>query len=193
MNLTTLARVKTTLGVGGNGFDLELLNVIAGVSDAAAKYMRRQTQVMERTVYFSLWNSRRLYLSAWPVTSVASVKNDRDRDWNNVSPVDPSAYHVKSELGVLVLDTDRTAWVTGDDVLQVIYTGGMGTDTDDFISNYPSIAMAVEMQAVTFWRNRERLAHRGVSMPNGSVSLESPGDFLPAVEDILKRHRRRTV
>lgn len=70
--LTTLATLKAELGVTGSSQDTRLSALINQVSDAIETFCDRKFQ--RRTVTETVLRHRRtIYLSAWPVVSIASI------------------------------------------------------------------------------------------------------------------------
>lgn len=138
MNLTTLSRAKALAGISTTSDDTTLNRLIVEWSQKAETEMQRKVQIMKRTEYFTVRDTRYFHLDAWPIVSITSIKNDWERDWTNSAAVDTSCYTYESDNGVLILDTEQWAFDAGLNALQVIYTGGMAKTTESVAD--PSLA-----------------------------------------------------
>src|SRR3954466_6493089 len=128
--LTTLASLKTELGITGSSSDTRLAALISQVSAAIETFCDRRFEQRTLTEIFYP-AERRIYLSAWPVTAVTSVTDsgtllDADDD-----------YILDDEQGVLTppiygvgygSPCGYNRWWTS---LTVIYTGGYLLPADD--------------------------------------------------------------
>ena len=120
LDLTTLATVKTELGITDTDNDAWLQTKITQTSVAIASACRRVFQQETVADYFNLgWRScdEALVLSRFPVNEVVSVTES-----NSVLPVDQ--YDVDSSKGLLwrVRGDCRSAWIGGR--IAVTYSAG---------------------------------------------------------------------
>ena len=188
MNLTTLEKVTTRLSKGYEAH-LPLLNqLIEEVSLFVEGYLDRQCQTATKTETFDVEESQRIIrLTAWPVTSITSVSNDRTRAFTNYASSSDYAYDTR---GLLKFDYSLTP---GPQVLRVIYVGGMASTTAAFVAAYPDIAGAVAMQVAYAFMRRTDLGGVSWNAPGG-VGASSIGeyDLLENVAAILEPHRATT-
>jgi hypothetical protein len=191
-DLTTQARAETAIKVGGapmasatTGFADEL---IAFYSAQAEGYLGRTVTTATYTEYFDVKPYRaRFSLKAYPITTISQVTNDGTRAYTT-GDIDSDDYTHDPDTGVLSID--GTGLVTGVRALRVIYLGGMGTGTSTFVTSYPDIAGAIDMQVAYHFSRRSSLGRTAESMGPGSVSYQGAMDWLPHVKTVLDRHRR---
>lgn len=200
MDLTTTARVLAFKGWAAgytespNGISVDRDTWIGVAITAWSKRFEREARIeaeqKERTEVFSVEPSSlpRVRLSAYPVASISSVKNTWDRDFASATAFASTAYDIDTENGVLTID--RAGVTPGHRVLQVVYTGGMGTSATNFAAAYPDIADAVDQQVAFSWEQRERLGQTSVSGPDGSVTLFDRMSVVPAWTSAVRAHRR---
>jgi hypothetical protein len=142
---------------------LELL--IDGISAQVEKELRRHVLIQERTVQADVdAHSAHVALKAYPITAVASVKNDPSRDFGSGTLVDTDLYFVDEESGEILFDFELSH---GPGALQVVYTGGMAVDTDAFILAFADIVIAIDQQ----------VAYEFGRKGNPGVLSQNPSDF----------------
>lgn len=193
MNLTTAQRVKAILADGvGPKEDALLDQLIVAASAMAESYMRRTALAGTYTEYFDVPQFiTAIQLKAWPLTSITSVYNDSARSYGSSTLLDSTGYAAQLETGLLCFDYYLA---TGLRSLKVTYIGGMAATADAFVTAYPDIAHAVEMQVVHEFRRRKD------SLDGSSASL-GVGSFLPSggvvllnyTKDILDQYSRMDV
>ena len=194
MDLTTTARTKAFYALGGEslgeGLDAAIALLVTKYSIAAAKLMDRHTQATERTEQYDIEAGQRVVsLKGYPVDTTADfeVTSDAQREFTG-SAEDSSDYHVDAASGLLHLDGFVPA--EGYGVLEVVYTGGMGTDVDDFIVNYPDIAHAIDEQIVHLLQRKDSMGATAVSVAGGSISHAGAVQWLPHVKTLLLSESR---
>lgn len=193
MNLTTAQRVKAILADGvGPKEDALLDQLIVAASAMAESYMRRTAATGTYTEYFDVRAlQRHVQLKAFPLTSITSVYNDSARSYGSETLLASTGYAAQLEDGRLCFDYYLTQGLRA---LKVTYVGGMAATADAFVTAYPDIAHAVEMQVVHEFRRRKD------AMDGSSASL-GVGSFLPVgsvtllsyTKDILDRYARMDV
>lgn len=195
MDLTTLARVKMHIEVGGDklvddSVDSLLSALITQYSADAEAILDREVLAAEQTEYFTIAARQRVFaLQAWPVSVVTSIYHDTSREWTS-GEIDSDNYYLELAEGLLTID--GTLLCPGAGVLRVIYTGGMATDTAALIAAYPDIAGALDAQVTAHYQRRKQLGAVAMSAGQGSVSHDGPLKWLPTVLAALRRHRRIT-
>lgn len=203
MDLTTVARAdllinpassSTTEGSVPDHKVNTLRNLIIGVSAAAEKFLDRYAHKAVRTEYFDVRPyQRRFRLMGYPVTAVSRVNFDPDQGWAATEDIEAADYlsPVYDECGVLEVKYDLVTAGRGcSRALLVSYTGGMATDTEAFVKDYPDIAAAVDQQVAFLFHRRNDLGASSLTTERGTVSVPDVKPWLPAVRAVLVRHRR---
>lgn len=194
MDLTTLARVRSVLAydVSDTQFDAYLSLLITAYSQVFERELNRPTLTAARTEVYRVRPGRRtLSLRAAPLTAVpTSVKYDATQDFAAASPLTLGVDYLADVAEGLVtfLFSPRIRY----GYAQVIYTAGMGADTAAFISAYPSIAEACDMQVVYHFKRRHTPAGNKV-VEGGSSNYFSEVGLLENARRILEQHRRHFV
>lgn len=195
MDLTTTARVASRVKPGmttlGTNDDLLVAQMITDVSGQAERYLDRHTLTTSRSEYLDVRADQTAWrLKGYPVTALTSVIYDPEQAFDAADALDDDEYDdpTLEAAGVLTMpqpfdSTDRKA-------LKVTYTGGMGASTAAFISAYPEIAMAVEMQVVWHYLRRLGIGTQGRSGDRGSDTLVAGTPFIAEVKTTLDMHRR---
>lgn len=187
INATTIDRVKALAKITDTDDDAELTAIVAGVSQRFEGFLGQQLMEEERTVEYHVQPRANVVpLNAAPVVSISSVKNSTDWDWASTTALDTDQYHVDATNGLLYFNFDLTP---GAKALQVTFTAGFGTDTADLISNYPAIALAADLQAVSVWRRRQSPHGTSRKMGGNSVEFEAAVKLLPEVVEALSPFR----
>lgn len=126
-------------------------------------------------------------LPAYPVTSIISVQIDPERAFGADTLLDSSGYYCARDTGLLTIES---LMLPGPGVLRVIYVGGMAETTEAFVSAYPDIAGAVDVQIAAHYQRRKALGAMGMTAGSGGQSFIGPVELLPEVRATLQRHRR---
>ena len=197
MDLTTLARVKVHIEAKGQtiGHDSKadpLLEVlIDDYSAAFERYLNRQVLVGATTEYFDVEPGQRVFmLKGYPVGSVTSVYHDTSREWTS-GEVDSDNYYLDTTTGVMTVD--KHGLYPGAGVFRVIYSGGMGASAAAFITAFPDIAGACDIQVAYHFSRSKSLGAKSVSGRDGSITNEGALKLLPTVRAALNGHRRLIV
>jgi len=193
IELTTATRVKTALAIDptDTAQDTWIAAAIQSVSQRLELHMDRPVELVERTEEYDVHDGRQatVFLRAYPITSVASIKNDQRWDWaSTVALTADEDYHVDSANGQVHLNFQPAA---GAKALQVVYTGGLAANTADLITNYPLIAQAADLQIAAMFRRRS--APQGAAVAGkqgGSITHEAPLKLIPDVREALASLQR---
>lgn len=189
MDLTTTTRVKARITVDASDvqYDALLSSLIARASAEAERIMNRKAEAISRTAQFDVSVSMRsLSLPAYPVSSITTIWNDRERDFGNETTIATADYYSDDAAGLVYFEV---ALAPGPGVLKITYTGGMGASTAAFIAAYPDIAEAIDERVAQLWQRRDEIGLTGVTGAQGSVSRVND-DWPPNAMAILKSHRR---
>lgn len=193
IDLSTTARVKAFLGAGGTSLstaqDTVIAQLIAFYSARFEHEMGRWTKSEARTEQYDIEPGQRMVaLKGWPIASIASVKNDDTRTFGSDSVIDPTLYYANLTKGTLQFDWIEP--VAGPGALQVVYTAGMAADTTAFITAYPDLAQALDLQVAEVIRRKDRLGATNMSFQGGGFGYEAAVKLLPEVRTTLDLHRR---
>lgn len=192
MDLTTKARVKEILEKTTTGLDALIDQFIVGVSAQIEKHLDRFAEEIERTEQHDVDPGQHVFLlRGFPVDAVAAfeLKNDVTRDFASATLIDTDRFYLDRSPGVLTFDHFILVWGPG--TLQVKYTGGLGTNTADAITNFPDIAHAADLQVAHLIERRHQLGLTSFSAEGGSVSkVVYEESFIPEALKALEHHRR---
>lgn len=191
VDCTTVARVKAllTIGAADTDNDTVLGNYITSTSARIEQWLGRPLLATTYTDEIDIESPRTesVFLRAYPVTSVTSVKNDPEWDWAGVEAIDSDLYHLTSGTGQLDFNVQLTP---GKKALQVVYAGGLVADTAAMLANYPAIAAACEVQVAAAFRRRTSPQGESVHAGGGSIAHEGPLRFVPDALEALWPYRR---
>lgn len=194
MDLTTLTRVKTSLGgISSSAYDTLLSQIITDVSARFERYMRRQVYQTTVTKTFPLSQlSTVITLDAAPVTSITSIKyasHPSDfaattaMDTDNYVLEDSAAGHVRFLVQTPLNDRRRPGYV------QIVYVGGMAASVGDFIAAYPDITRAADVQC-GYEFQRRNTPGGNVTTEAGSTAFDSALGILDSSKAVLDSYRR---
>lgn len=192
MDLTTTARVKTLGSITTSDQDALIGVLVTAVSARIERYLGRHVESTSRTEYYDVEAGQHVfYLRGYPISSVTSVKNDEDWDFDNIDEIASSEFTtVGSDFtGRLVVDEAVTP-IAGKQALQVVYTGGMAADAASFIAAFPDVALAADQQILHEYQRRKQLGIVSSSIGQHTASVEFGVDLLPIVKRALNPYRR---
>lgn len=156
--------------------------IILGVSSLAANFLGRNIVNEEVTELFDYRGEldTNFRLRSFPVSVITEVKNKA----GDILVID-DVIEVKKSNGVGILK-DITNVPIGFEVFSVKYTGGMATDTADFMANYPDITYQAAMQVIFEYKRKKTIALvSGDIGRNGQDTYEKWGlrvDFIRALK-----------
>jgi len=197
MDLTTLTRVKATLGgLSSGAYDSQLAQIITDVSGRFERYMRRQVLRQTNTKTIPLAQlSVVTTLEASPVSSITSIKYaGHPSDFAGTTAMDAQNYVLEDADAGLVrflvemplADRRRPGY------LELVYVGGMADDTADFVATYPDIARAADIQCAYEFQ-RQRSPGGNVTSDAGSTAYDEALGMLETAKQALAGHRRLII
>lgn len=201
MDMTTATRVKEALGITDSGSDTLIAQLITAVSNEVERVMDRYVLTTSRTETLPMRSFKKLVmLRAFPVTSVSTIKVSQTLDFTDSDAL------VANEDYVLDLTLGTLRFIVEHDPLrnyysglpisplyvQATYTGGMAVDTSAFISAYPELAQAVDMQCVHLFTRRASPGQTSQTLSDSSAQYQGELGLLRIVTEAARRHRRLT-
>lgn len=199
MNLTTYSRVGVLVVPGDTppaSFQTVVNQLIAGVSAAVEAYLQRSIESTSRVLYLTVDSGSRMFqLPAFPVSTITSIYFDVTQTFDSSTLLTSSDYFnpTLGASGLLVFKYPLLVpYGTAPGALKVTYTGGMAASADSFITAYPDIAHAVDLQVAYLYHTRNMVGTVSTSGDSGAIAL-SPTDWLPEVRTVLDRHRLRSI
>lgn len=199
MDLTKIDRVEWWFGGQNFSFDWStwVTQAIKGISQETETELRRYTEsVAGRFAYIDVNpGEREFFLKGYPVSDIANIWNDPQRDYGSDSLVDSDNYALYPEDGLIVFDYNPVA---GSRTLKVEYTGGMAADTDAFILAYPDLVQWIDGQLIFNFQHKDDLGLTDTD--GGDVSagarkfflfsyVKSHGLMLPQFLQAIRRER----
>lgn len=189
MDLTTLARVKTLLAISASDDDTLLNQLITAVSSEVEKFLNRTATAATYTEQYDVDEGQRVFfLRAYPVTALTSIKVDILRSFTDAVAVDSSLYYADLARGKIKFDGYQP--IPGPGVFQAVYTGGMAANAGAFVTAFPRVAQAVDMQVAYMFQRKAELAVSSKTWEGLSIVLESPMTLVKRVKDMLQYDRR---
>lgn len=201
MALAGLASFKRRLGrdTGDTSEDVLLSGILDGVTAMIEQHCQRALEYVDAdaTEYYH-GGAGTILLRRWPVTTIASVKEDSEYDWAAATAlVADEDYRLQAERGRLIRLPFGSTWLEGPDVVQVIYRGGyLGPDATPVsgVSVAPEhIQEAVLQQGAELFKRRKDLGAYSTGLTGinaGSMVFYSGFDLLPGVKGLLEGERR---
>lgn len=177
VDLTTPTRVKSLRGadaIADTSDDTLIAQLISSVSARFCRETNLHGLIASRTeVYRVKRFSKLITLDAKPVTAVTEVKYASHVDFSGISAQATTDYVLDTVNGVLRLDFETDFNPFG--YVQVMYTGGWGTDAADAIANEPELAEKCDMQ-VSYALSRRRALGGSVDTAAGQKATYT-GEF----------------
>lgn len=201
MDATTTARVKALLDIdsGDTTSDVVLGRIISAVSQRIENWIDRplknDTTLTEE--YSVLPRQRVLFLRAYPVVSITSIKIATDWKFSAATAVSTDDYHVDVSTGMVHLNFYPILSYMGNNMreapnaVQVVYKGGFSDTPDNLATSYPAISYACEQQVIAAWRRRDQPHIKTTDIGEYGSTMEGPLQFLPDVVEALMPYRRQ--
>ncbi len=200
--LVSKAELKTYLNFSGTGEDTLLDEIIEHVSSEIEFYCDRLFAAEAGRVEYPSGGTELLSLKLFPITSVASIYEDAEREFGSGTLLDSSNYYVGGDYAargyVIRSNTWRRElsgvarsvfWIKGPNVIKVTYSGGY-TVTDGVAAVPDSLKKTVLRQCAYLWDRRMNLGTASASGGDGSASFIGAYDLLPNVKRDLQPYRR---
>lgn len=196
MDVTTKARVQAILASGGQTaapLDSLIPTLIADVSSRFERYIGRALETTTRTERFDAHpTTSRLFLEAYPISSVARVEYDPERAFGGAGDVlvANEDFVADDAHGILFLEGVRLYEYR--QAIEVEYDGGLAADTAALIAGpFSDLAHAGDLQVAYLARRRQDLGGSSTAAGAGSRTYVGAYELLPEVKQILDLLRRR--
>ena len=199
MDMTTSTRVKEALGITDSGSDTLIAQLITAASNEIERVMDRHVLTTARTEVYPMRSVKRLVmLKACPVTNVSSVKLSSTYDFTTATALTANSDYILDTVGgVLRFLIDQQPQQNAYSGLalspvfcQITYTAGMAVDASAFITAYPELAQACDMQCVHLFTRRSSPGTTSRSLSDSSAQYEGELGLLKIVEAAARRHKR---
>jgi len=183
MKLVEPEKVFRYLG-GDSARYYELIDeIITGLTARFENFCNREFSKAERTIYYN-GGRKYYYLPAYPIDLSANL----EVTVLGTTYTKDSEYYVWEEDGLIEFVTAPT--VSLPKSVKIIWTGGYTVRTDGVIQVPDALQRACILQTAFEFRRRNDVGITSVSMPDGSITVDSPTELLPEVRRILRQYRR---
>lgn len=188
---TTAARVRALMGSSDSTLDPLLDALIVATTVEIENYIDSKLSLEQRTEeYTPFTNQHTLSLRVTPVTGIVSVKEDTGWGFGSSSTIAASDYRLDRDTGSLHF---QRGLIGGERSLQVTYTAGYGATTADIIADWPTIAVACELQVNNDFRRKNNTGVQRRGGPQGGAEFIGEHVFLPRVAQMLSGFRRMVL
>ena len=183
--LTTKARIKNIEPAYTDGTKDALLDqFIEAISFRVERFLDRSILIDDFTEIINLTvSSCAVYwLKNFPVTAISKVDND-----DFLIPLEDVSF-LDNKLGRIGINDNILFGGFGR--LKIDYTGGMATDTADFIAKFPDIAHEMDLQVIFEIGKSRNLVDKQIGIDEQSTTKYDLG-FQTSFKNLLRRHRRK--
>lgn len=193
LELTDLASIKimdTSYAQGES--DDALDKMIKSVSARVEKFLNRSILIATYTQIFNVKaNLHRFSTKAYPVTAVAHLHNLSEVGDTNPIVIDLEfVSFLDNEIGRVSINNNTLFQNFG--AVEIEYTGGMATDTADFILNFPDIEQVVIFQILFEMQQVKDLINKGSDIGD-QQSERRDWKLLPQVREVLDVYKRKAL
>jgi len=194
--LATLSDLKLFLDIDTDHADGLLARILAGVSARSAAYCGRRLEYRAGLTEFHDGGRRALFLAAYPIVSVAEVRESPTRDFASAAVlVEGEDFLTLADAGGLV--RLGGPWPAGRRTVRVIYAAGYVDPADEPGSDEeavpPDLQRAVLLQARYEYQRRDRPAAARTAVAGTTAEFDGPLGLLPEVRTVLDGYRRFAV
>jgi len=187
LQATTLARLKTALGISDSTDDARLTIIIDAVSREIEAYLDSALLQETQTEEHDVGQGQTVWYLRSRIAAVTSIKTATDWDWASATALDSDFYHFTAgETSIQVKHGLRVGRRTA----QFVYTGGFATSTTNLVASFEPIALAADYQCVQEWRRKENLGSTSRSAAGSSKSWTGEHSLLERSQELLDQYRR---
>lgn len=184
IDFTTLARVKAYLDIppGTTASDATLQTMITSVSATLENSLNRTVKTESKTErraapmtgVFTIYNG--------PATSITQIRYSSSGMFSRDGITISSGNYELAPDGESIMIPDYRG---PNGVLEVVYVGGMGTDTANLLSRFPVLDQAATLQVAYLWGRHKTLGRTSTDIGNGSTQWVGDYDLLDSVVAML--------
>ena len=175
------ADVKAIMEKTDTTHDTIITSLIQRVSASMEAYCNRFFKKVARTEVYNA-GRKHYFLSAFPVDTTAALTVTLTGTAQTIN----SHYYLWEDMGLIEFITSPTD--TTPKAVSITYTGGY-TETDSVLAVPDDLKHACIEQVMFLFRRRKDIGLSSVSMPDGSINVLSPNDWLKSVLGTLNRYR----
>ncbi len=184
-DLTTIAAVKILTGVGADD-DIPTQQHITDASFFANSYTGRILASQTFTEYYDGDGTNLLFLDNYPISSITTIHQDKDRTFATASLVAATDYFTYANNRKLI--GDGVTWLKGLQTIKVVYVAGyvIGSIPDDLVN---AVTMLID-----FW-DREYKAHRfGVTSTGTETNRITYEKNIPVeIKEMLNPYKKKVI
>lgn len=173
--------VKAIMEKTDSTHDTIITSLIQYISKNIETYCNRSFKKESRTEVFNA-GRKHYFLSAPPVDSSVTLVVTLTGATQTID----SQYYLWDDLGMVEFITSPTD--TTPKAVSITYTGGYA-ETDSVLAVPDDLKHACIEQVIFLFRRRKDIGLSSVSMPDGSINVLSPNDWLKSVLGTLNRYR----
>lgn len=183
-DLTTLAAFKTEFNVSTSTHDTLLTRLVSDMSKWCQEYTNRD--LVSKTYNGETKNEiydgeggNVLCLRQYPVTSLVSVWDDLDRDYESADLIASADIHLKAEAGIIVLDNG------------VVFQEGIGNVKVSYVAGYTTIPGDLEYacQCLIMASYLEKIG--SINEVVGDQVIYKPAKLRREAKDVLERYKSK--
>ena len=185
IDLCSRDNVKSYLGLSGATYDAVIDLLIPAASEAIERSCRQRFAETEREDYFDGGGLSRLVLQHRPVSSVASVWDDVNRDFAADTLLDESDYVVDLARGIILLRSGA-------------FADGIRNVKVSYVTNYDAVPSDVAQACIMLtaaWFHRGREWADGLDARNvAEASQRFAQEPLPvSVQNLIQAYREHAI
>lgn len=191
MDIVTLSEVKDYLGIKDTEHDAKIRLIITMVSGEVDEYLGGRILLREDVTHYLdvAPGQTQFFLPLFPVTDVAWVANDADREFASTSEITDTYYAVNMDRGIITL-LPGVYVDSGTQALEVTYSGGFGTTAKELRDNHTALWSAVLTECVYRYQRRNEIGVSNLGVTGGAVTLLSKEQFTAQAQAVLDSYCR---
>lgn len=184
IDFTTLARVKAYLDIPSatTANDATLQTMITSVSATLENSLNRTVKTESKTERRACPMTGVFRIFNGPATAITSVRYSLSGMFSRDGITLASTSFELSPDGETIFAPDYRGPLG---TLEVVYVGGMGTDTADLLAKYPVLDQAATLQVAYLWGRHKTLGRTSTDIGNGSTQWVGDYDLLDSVVAML--------
>lgn len=167
--LVSLAEAKEYLKITTTGDDVIISHLINAVSEWVGRYLNRDLVSKSRIEYYSGDGSSVLILKHSPVTAIASIYADSQREWASSTLINQTDLIIKKDSGIIEAFNLFGNFQSGRSGIKITYTAGYTVATDGGATG--TMPYAIRMAVKRLIDNQYRIGYTNRKLDYSSESL----------------------